>query len=537
MALLRRLIFLVGLLVLAGVVAQAWILFPTFGQSDMRVDLLLINARVLDGTGNPWFYRDIGITGDRIRFVGDAGTTSLVARETLDLNGLLVTPGFWDAHSHADLESEQGRQSLPQLYQGITTVVLGVDGGGSNRITQIFDRYRKEQIAVNALRYVGHGAARRQIMGVADRAPEPGEMDRMKQYVAQGLGQGAIGLSTGLFYSPGYFADTEEVVELAKVAARYNGSYDTHDRDLGVAYKGIGYLNSIREAIEIGERAQIPVIFSHFNAQGIQNYGRAAEGAELVEEARARGVNVMAAQHVYTATHSSLRAYAIPRWAFVGGRDEMLKRFRDSAIHKRLYSEISEMIEMRGGAAKLLFTDSRPHLNGRTLADVTQRFNQTLPESVIRILSEGNAGVMNLDLYDMDNTEYLAQKEWMMTCTDGGTPAFGEGIVHPRSYGAFPRKIRLFVHEKKLISLPFAVRGMTSLASSFYGIEDRGLIRPGSYADIAVWNEKTFRDKATYDDPHQYAEGVVHVLVNGQFALRDGKPTAVMAGRPIPRPL
>lgn len=499
------------------------------------VDVLLVGGRVMDGAGNPWVRADVGIAGDRIAFVGRADAARVQARDTVDVSGMLVTPGFWDMHSHAELESQHGKHALPFIYQGITTVVLGVDGGGANTIDEIFGGYSAAGIAVNALHYVGHGAARRDVMGVADREPTPGELDALKAYVRAGMEEGAIGLSTGLFYIPGYFAKTGEVLALNRVAAEYGGVYDTHDRDLGAAYKGIGYDASVAEAIEIGERAGTPVIFSHFNPQGARNYGRAHVGARMIDEARARGVNVMAAQHVYTATQSSLRAYAIPRWAADGGRDAMLSRFRDPSTIRRLDVETMEMLALRGGPEKILFADQRRELNGRTLAEVASDWELPVPESVRRIITERNASVMNLDLYDIENTRYLAQMEWMMTCTDGRTPPPGGGIVHPRPYGAFTRKLRLFVHEEDLISLPFAVRGMTSLGATFLGIPERGLIKEGFYADIAVFEESRIADRATFEDPHQYSEGTVHVIVNGAFAFRDGEPTGVLAGRPIRR--
>jgi N-acyl-D-amino-acid deacylase len=501
-----------------------------------QVDLLLLRGRVLDGAGNPWVIRDIGITGDRIAFVGNARDRGTLGRDTLDVTGLLVTPGFWDMHSHAELEKPHGKTALPFLYQGITTVILGVDGGGSNEIDEVFAVYRRHGIAVNTLHYVGHNAARRAVMGMANRAPTPAELDAMRTYVRKGMEQGALGLSSGLFYSPGSYSTTDEVVELNKVTAPYGGIYDTHDRDLGAAYKGIGYDASVKEAIEIAERAGTPLIFSHFNPQGRRNYGRAPAGAKLIEEARVRGVDVMAAQHVYTATQSSLRAYAVPRWAAAGGRDAMLARFNDRETVARLDVETMEMLDLRGGAEKILFADQRPALNGKTLAQVAEDWNLPVPETVRRIMTEANASVMNLDLYDIDNTRYLAQKEWMMTCTDGRTPpADRQGIVHPRPYGAFSRKLRLFVHEDSIISLQYAVRGMTSLGANFLGIPDRGLIKEGFFADIAVFDEARIRDRATFDDPHQYSEGTVHVLVNGTLAFRDGKPTDALAGRPIKR--
>ncbi|HXV86712.1 MAG TPA: amidohydrolase family protein [Gemmatimonadales bacterium] len=503
---------------------------------EAPLDVLLVNGKVLDGTGNPWFFRDIGIAGDRIAFVGDAELEGVAARDTLDVAGFLVTPGFWDVHSHADPDTETGRAALPQLTQGITTVVLGMDGRGASNVAEIFAGYRANGIAVNVVRFVGHGSARGSVLGMANRAPTPEELDRMKAYVQRGMEEGAAGLSTGLYYTPGTFATTDEVVELARVAARYGGLYDTHDRDLGVAYKGVGYLGSIREAIEIAERAGLPAIFSHFNAQGPANYGKAPQGARLIEEARARGVNVMAGQHVYDASGCSLVACTLPRWAAEGGEDSMKARLADPEVRRRLRPEVTELLGMVGGPTKLRFTDRRPELFGRTLAQVAAERRQPAVETILELVaSGGNASVINHDIYDPNNTDFLAQQDWMMTCTDGGTPEFGEGMVHPRTYGAFPRKLRQFVYDRPIVRLPFAVRGMTSLAATFYQHPDRGLIKEGVYADLVVLDEARIGDRATYDQPHQYSEGVVHVLVNGQVALRNGQATGVRAGRPLPR--
>jgi N-acyl-D-amino-acid deacylase len=519
-----------GFCVLLGL---SLVLGACHGTAYDVLDVLLLGGRIVDGSGTPWVYRDVGIAGDRIVFVGHA--RGLSARDTVDVSGLLVTPGFWDMHSHADYSVEHGRQGLPMLYQGITTVVLGIDGGGTNEVAATFAGYRDQGIATNVLQYVGHNAARGLVMGVADRDPTPDEMEAMKSYVRRGMEEGALGLSTGLFYNPGYFASTEEVIELNRVAAEYDGIYDTHDRDLGATYHGVGYLESIREAIEIGERAGTPVIFSHFNAQGRLNRGRAWEGARLIDSARARGIDVMAAQHVYTATQSSLTAYAVPRWVAVGDHESMVRRFNHPDTVKLLDVATMEMLDIRGGAEKLLFTDERSDLNGKTLADVAREWDMPLPEVVRRILREGNAGVMNLELYDIVNTKFLAQQEWMMTCTDGGTPVFGQGITHPRSYGAFTRKLSEFVRRDSVISLAFAVRGMTATAAMFLGIPDRGLVKEGFFADVAVFDEHEIRDNATFEDPHQYSSGTVHVIVNGEFALRDGEPTGILNGQPIPR--
>ena len=518
---------------LAAVVVAAL----SFGgvRAQPAADLLLVGGLVHDGTGQPPRRQDVGVTGDRISFVGDAAAAGLDAAEIVDVDGLMVTPGFIDMHSHAELAEDWGRDALPFLHQGITTVAIGVDGGGTPDVAGSLAAL-EGRIGVNAFTYAGHGVIRRRVIGDDDRAPTPAELDEMRALVRQAMHEGAFGLSTGLFYVPGYYATTEEVIELARVAAEFDGIYDTHDRDLGASYRGVGYLASIREAIRIGETAGTRVIFSHFNAQGAANYGRAPEGARLVEEARARGVEVAAAQHVYTATQSSLAAYAIPRWASNGGREDMLERFRDPETVRRLDVETLEMLAIRGGADKLLFADPRPELNGRTLADVAAGWALPVPAAVRRILADGNAAVMNLDLYDVENTRYLARQPWMMTCTDGRPPSPGQNVTHPRVFGAFTRKLRQFVLDEQVITMPFAVRSMTGLAADFLRLDDRGYLRAGAVADIAVFDPGRIRDRATYEDPRQPAEGTVHVLVNGRFAIRDGAPTGALAGRPIRRP-
>ncbi len=499
-------------------------------------DLLLTGGTVYDGSGQEPFVADVAVQGRRIAFVGDAATAGVGAADTVDVSGLMVTPGFIDMHSHAELDLDYGRDGAPFLYQGITTVVIGIDGDGTPRLGDFFAGLAEDGIGLNALSYVGHGTVREEVLGREARAPTPGEMETMKELVRQGMEEGALGLSSGLFYVPGTYAETGELVELARVAAEFGSAvYDTHDRDLGAAYQGIGYLNSIREAIRIGEESGTRVIFSHFNAQGAHNYGRAPEGARLIEEARARGVHVAAAQHVYTATQSNLRSYTIPDWAADGGHEAMLRRFQSRDTVALLDVQTAEMLEIRGGAEKLLFGDPRPELNGKTLAEVASEWDLPVPDAVRRVLQGGNAVVMNLDLYDIDNTRFLAQQQWMMTCTDGRTPAPGQNVVHPRVYGAFTKKLRQFVLDEGVISMPFAIRSMTGLAADFLEVPDRGYLREGMWADVAVLDPSRVRDRATYLEPHQYSDGTVHVLVNGTFALRDGELTAALAGVPILR--
>ena len=499
-------------------------------------DVLLLGGSVLDGSGSTAVVQDIAVTGDRITFVGDAVASGVGATDTLDVTGLLVTPGFIDMHSHAELDADYGREGQAFLYQGVTSVVLGLDGGGGSDVADRLAGWANTGIGVNGLLFVGHNAARRAVLGMDDRAPTADELEAMKAFVRKGMDEGAQGLSSGLFYLPGNYAETEEVIELNKVAAEYPGAiYDTHDRDLGATYPSFGYLASIEEGIRIGEEGGTKVIFSHFNAQGAHNYGRAHEGAALIEAAQERGVDVQAAQHVYTATQSNLRSYTIPGWAVAGGDTAMVRRFDHADTVRIIDGQSREMLAIRGGADHLLFADPRPHLNGRTLADVAEEWGVPAPEASRRILRDGNAAVMNLGLYDPVNTRHLAQKEWMMTCTDGRDPGPGQAVTHPRVFGAFTKKIKDFVIDEGVISMPFAVRSMTGLAADFLEWHDRGYIREGMAADISVFDVARIQDKATYEEPQQFSEGTVHVLVNGAFALRDGTFTGTTAGRALVR--
>lgn len=510
---------------------------PACSPSSAEVaDVLLLGGSVLDGTGSDAVREDVAVTGDRISFLGDASTGGVQARDTVDVTGLLVTPGLVDMHSHAELDEPYGRAGKAFLFQGITTVAKGVDGGGYPDVAAQMARWMENGIGLNAFTYVGHNVLRRSVMGMDDRAPTAAEMDEMKARVRQAMEEGAVGLSSGLFYLPGNYATTEEVIELNRVASAYPGAiYDTHDRDLGAAYPSFGYLNSVAEAIRIGEEGGTKVIFSHFNPQGAQNYGRAPEGAALIEAAQERGVDVQAAQHVYTATQSNLRSYTVPGWVVAGGDTAMVRRFDDPDTLALIDRQTREMLAIRGGADKLLFADPRPELNGHTLAQVAASWKMSAPAAARRILREDNAAVMNLDLYDIENTRYLARKTWMMTCTDGRDPGPGQNVTHPRVFGAFSKKLRDFALDDTVIPLPFAVRSMTGLAADFLGWTDRGYLRVGWAADIAVLDTARVRDLATYERPQQYAEGTVHVLVNGVFEIRDGAATEALAGRPVLR--
>jgi N-acyl-D-amino-acid deacylase len=499
-------------------------------------DVVIVGGTIHDGSGGEPFVADIGIADGVIEAIGDLA--SATAFETVDASGLVVAPGFIDAHSHAELDEPWGQDARSFLTQGITTVVLGLDGGGSPDADAVLQSWEELGIGVNALYFVGHNAVRRRVMGNEPREPTAEELDSMKALVRKGMEEGAFGLSTGLFYTPGTFSDTEEVIELAKVAAEWDGAiYDTHDRDLGATYGGVGYDASVTEAIRIVEESGLRGIFSHFNPQGATNYGRANVGERLIEEARARGVEMYAAHHPYTATQSNLRSYALPRWSSSGTTEEVLARFEDPDTAELLETQILESLAMRGGPEKILIVEEDERLNGRTLAQLADEWDRSVPETVRSVIAEwGNASVMNLDLYDIENTRYLARMPWMMTCTDGRTPAPGQDVGHPRAAGAFPRKMRLFAIDGDEISVAFAIRSFTGLAADFFGLEDRGYLEEGRRADVVVIDLERYRDFATMEEPRLLSEGVVHNLVNGRFAIRNEEFLGVLAGEALRAP-
>ena len=503
----------------------------------VSIEHLLVGGMVFDGTGAPPTQADVGIDDGKIVFIGNAANANVSALETIDVSGQWVAPGFIDIHSHAVLDEDYGRDALPYLYQGITTVVLGVDGAGTSDVANRLQQWQETGLGANGLVYVGHGHIRNAVMGAENRAPTEGELEAMHALVRKGMDEGAFGLSTGLFYVPGTYATTEEVIALAKTAAAYEGAiYDTHDRDLGAVYQGIGYDASVAEGIRIVEESGLRGIFSHYNLQGAHNYGRGDDGARFINEARERGVDVWAGHHPYTATQSNLRSYTIPDWAVSGGHERMVERFDDPEERPQIVAATEAMLEIRGGADKILFVDPDPELNGNTLADMSRQMEMSPAETVQALLRSGNKGVMNLQLYDDVNTERLAQEAWMMTCTDGRTPRPDQPITHPRTYGAFPKKMRSMVLDRQLLAPEFVIRSFSGLAADFLRLDDRGYLREGYVADIAVIDPDNYRDLATFESPRQYSEGVQHVLVNGEFAVKYGEASGAMAGLPIKRP-
>lgn len=497
--------------------------------SPEHLDLLLLGGQVVDGSGSAPRAEDVGIRGDRIVFLGDASVEKVTSERTLDVHGLIVCPGFIDPHTHTleDLSSPTRHGNVNYLMQGVTTVVTGNDGGGSPHVAKTLDLWQKQGIGTNALLLVGHGAVRHEVLGNADVQPAPEQMENMKTLVRSAMQEGAFGLSTGLFYVPGSFAKTEEVIELSKVVAAMGGYYDSHMRDED-SYS-IGLPGSIEETIRIGREAKIPVHISHIKALGPQVWGKSKEAIQMIEKARAEGVDITADQYPYTASGSSLVASLLPAWAQEGKRQDVLTRLDDAALRPRLLKDVEENLKGRGGADSLLFTSSEAaELVGKRLSDVAKEKSLPPVEAAIVIMREHKLeglGVASFNMNEDDVIRFMKQP-WVMTGSDG---SYG----HPRMFGTFPCKLRVYVYDKKVITLPFMIHVSSDLTATTIHIPARGLLRTGYFADVIAFDPATVADRSTYDRPTELAVGMKYVIVNGRLAVENGKYNGALAGRPF----
>jgi N-acyl-D-amino-acid deacylase len=497
------------------------------------VDYLLVGGRVVDGTGSAPRYADVGIRGERIVFIGKASAAHLQAKQTFSAKGLIICPGFIDPHTHADgyLDDPVRRNNLNYIMQGVTTVVVGNDGGGPINLAATLDRYQRQGIGTNVAVLTGFGTIRRAVMGMVDADPTPAQLDQMRSYVRKAMQEGAFGFSTGLFYAPQSFSKTPEVIALAKVAAQYGGFYDTHMRDED-SYS-IGLLGAIDETIEIGREAHIPVHISHIKALGPEVWGKSVAAIAKINAARAAGQNVTAAQYPYSGSGTSLPASLLPPWAHEGTREQVSARLNDPAQREKLLGAITENIKRRGGANTLLFTSSRlPELYAKTLAQVAASRKIPVPETALAILQAASRdktwnelGLISFNMSETDIDNFMRQP-WVMTDSDG-SPG------HPRLYGTYPRKLRVYVYEKKLITLPFMVRVSTELPAELLGLKDRGVLREGNVADVIAFDPATIADKATYVHPEVLSVGMEYIFINGKLVVNAGKYTGVLTGRAL----
>lgn len=515
---LRRL-----LLVVAAVLVIA---APVSAQER---SILIRNGRVMDGSGNPWIRADVLVSGDRIAAIGNLGDVQ--ADEVIDATGLLVTPGFIDVHSHAGpgLATPELSHGEPLLAMGLTTVFVNPDGGGPIDLRRQQAELLADGLGVNVAQLIGHGSVRRSVLREEDRHATSEELDRMRAVVVAAMEEGAWGLSSGTFYVPGSYAPPEEIQLLAREVTPYGGTYTSHYRDESTY--SVGVIAAVDEVIDVGRVAGIPAVLTHVKALGpfVWGYGQAI--VQRVERARAEGVQVFADQYPYTASATGLEAALLPRWSQAGGRDALLTRMADPDTMALIREGMVQGLARRGGADRIQFRRyvPDPSIEGRLLSEVAEERGQDPIDTAADLIRESGVSIVSYNMHD-DDVETLMRRPWTMTSSDGGLGPMGEGVPHPRTYGAFARKIRLYVNERGTVTLEQAIRSMTSLPAMVFGMSERGTLRVGAYADIAIFDPAQVRDVATYTDPHHYSEGMVHVLVNGVPAIRDGDFTGRRAG-------
>jgi N-acyl-D-amino-acid deacylase len=501
-------------------------------QQQQTYDLVIRGGRVLDGTGNPWYAADVGVVGDRIVAVGNLSAAA--ARRVIDATGLFVAPGFIDVHSHAGsgLASSALSAAKPLLAQGLTTVFVNPDGGGPVNLAEQRTRLLEHGLGVNVALLVPHGSVRGAVIGSEDRSATPAELEQMRELVRRGMEAGAFGLSSGPFYAPGSFAPTSELVALARVAAAYGGAYISHIRD--ESDYTIGVVAAVDEVIEVAREGGLPGVVTHIKALGPRVWGYSSALVHRIDRAREQGVEVYADQYPYEASSTSLSAALIPRWAQAGGQQAFLRRLEDPGELARIRAGITDNLDRRGGADRLRLGRVGGGTEGKTLARLAEERGLDPVDLTLELVRAGDPGVISFNMHEQD-IRTLMRQPWTMTASDGGLTAMGQGLPHPRGLGTFPRRIRRYVLEEGVTDLPAAIRSMTGLPATVFRMSDRGFLRPGAAADIVVFDLARLRDTATYDDPHQLAEGMVHVLVNGRLAIDGGAFSETLHGRVLTR--
>lgn len=494
------------------------------------VDVLIKGGTIYDGSaGNRGYVGDVALVGDRIVYVGPRA--DVAAARTIDARGLIVAPGFIDPHAHAeenylDDPDPKVRRVIPWIMQGVSTIVIGIDGFGTPDVADQFARFRQQGIGLNVVAHVGFGPIRKRVIGTAARAPTAAELEAEKALVVKGMCEGAVGFSAGLWSAPQVFAKTEEVIALAREAAKRGGIYDTHQRD--EASYSIGLIASTREALRIGKEAGLPLHIAHIKALGPDVWGKSTEVIELINAARAAGQDVTADQYPYSANFTYFAWQVVPRWALEGGYPALIARLDDPATLAKIEAEMTENFRRLNGAHSLfLTTPGDMPWSGRYLDDVTKEWKTTPAKAAVRIVRQSEKqDAVAFAMAPADIRNFMKQP-WVMTGSDGN-------MGHPRTFGTFPMKYRQYVRKEKLISMGSFIRNSTGFTADVYQLKERGYLRNGYFADVVILDPKRYAARATYADWRQPAAGVVNLFVNGKAAVDRGQPTAVLAGRPLP---
>jgi N-acyl-D-aspartate/D-glutamate deacylase len=513
--------------------APVWFATPGLAQGA-NADLLIRGGTIFDGSeGNKGYIGDVAIAGDKILYVGPHAIVT--ARRVIDAKGMIVAPGFVDTHTHPSTASgdrnfvtepdPQARQLRGWLTQGASTIVVGVDGAGIPEVRNLFDQVKRQGFGPNIVAFVGYRPIRERVIGEVDRVPNATELATEKDLVAKGMCEGATGFSTGLFYFPQSFAKTGEIIELAKEASLRGGVYDTHQRDESTY--SVGLIASVKEALRIGEEADMPVHIGHIKALGSEVWGKSAEVIQLIEQSRARGRKITLDQYPFPALQTGLEAALVPRWAMDGGYPALIKRFNDSTVMPKIQAEMRENLRRQNGPHTIFFSQRGKPWTGKYLDEVAKEWKIDPVDAAIRILRQTDKqSIIGFDMSEGDIARFMKQP-YTMTGSDGV-----DG--HPRQYATFPTKYQEYVRKKHVISMGQFIRSSTGLSADYLSLDRRGYLKPGFYADVVVFDPKTYVARANYFDWDKLSEGVVALSINGKLAVDNGKLTVALSGRPLP---
>jgi len=502
----------------------------------MQVDLLIKNGRILDGTGNSWFWGDVAIKGDKIYKLGKL--ENITANKIIDAKGLIVAPGFIDVHTHIEGEEFRNPTANNFIHDGVTTVVTGNCGSSNTDIRRYLWRIDSLKPSVNVATLVGHNDVRRAILGTANRAPSETEMQQMEEIVRQAMKDGAVGFSTGLIYIPGTYSKTDEVVRLAKAAAAYKGVYASHMRN-----EGDRITEAIEEALHIGREAGMPVQISHFKLAGQQNWGRSRETLPMIMRAREEGLDVTIDQYPYTASSTSLGTL-VPEEILSDGQDSIRARLSRPEIRKYVAGEMLKNLKKRKlkhfSYAVVAYHRADTSYNGKSIEQVNlmkgrKHKAKDEAETIMDMMVAGGASMVFHGMSEED-VKRIMQYPFNMFASDASIRIFNQGAPHPRGYGTNARVLSKYVRGEKVISLEEAVRRMTSLPAQKFNLWDRGLLREGFAADIVLFDEKEVQDLSTFEKPHAYSKGFKYVIVNGQVVVENEQHLGTRSGKALTGP-
>ena len=506
-------------------------LFLTLQASAQRADILITNGRILDGTGNSWFYGDIAIRDGKIWKV-DRQLTGIDAKKTIDARRMIVSPGFIDVHTHIEGDEFRNPTANNFILDGVTTVVTGNCGSSETEIGRYLQRLDSLRLSINVATLIGHNDVRSAVMGRAKRAPTPEEMEKMIDIVDRGMKEGAVGFSTGLIYNPGSYSNTEEVVKLAGAAARYHGVYATHMRD-----EGDSVVQAIEEALQVGRVNNMPVEISHFKLSGQQNWGRSVQTLDMVKKAREEGLDVTIDQYPYTASSTSLSTL-MPDDILADGMDSVRARLQRPEVRKYVQDYMLKKLKRRKlkhySYAVVASYRADSTFNGKSIEQINLMMGRKHKakeetQTAMDMMMKGGAGMVFHGMGDED-LKRIMQYPFNMFACDASIRVFNQGVPHPRGYGTNARVLGKYVREEKVLPLEEAVRRMTSLPAQKFNLRDRGLLREGMAADVVIFDENTVRDNATYEQPHAYSSGFEYVIVNGKMVVENGNHNGTRSG-------